>query len=225
MIQGSIESVDPGFAREVSRLLESGDHDRALNLAQAGVDRYPWYPTGLLLLCRCFEASGKPLDALLAARKAEAVLPDAPVVKETLARLQLSQAQSYEQSMTQEEAPPAAPPPSTPPDPPPAVPTVNEAAPPPTDASVETIAERLQTAGPIRPEPAEVKEQPSPEAAEATPPSIVSPTVAEIFMQQGEYGEALRTYRKLVSQHPEDAQKYAARMEEIEELIRKQFFE
>ncbi len=216
-MQGPNDIVDPGFARRVSDLLQSGERTAALALAQEGVDRYPWYPTGLLMLSRCLEADGKPLDALLAMRKVEAILPDAPVVKETLARLQLSQAQSYEQSMAPEEPPPAPQPPVEP--------GIPEAKPPAPDATVASLAERLQSAPPIHSLPPEPAAREVPEPTESTTPSIVSPTIAEIFMQQGEYGEALRTYRKVVSQHPEEYEKYAARMEEIEEMIRKQFFE
>ena len=89
--------------------------------------------------------------------------------------------------------------------------------------TVENLAERLHTSVPLGPEPLP-KTNEELEAEERSEPSIVSPTVAEIFMQQGEYGEALRTYRKVVSQHPEEYGKYAARMEEIEEMIRKQLF-
>src|SRR5512135_1776726 len=85
-MQGINDVIEPGFARHVSDLLQSGDRAGALALAQAGVERYPWYPTGLLMLSRCLEADGKPLDALLAMRKVQAIVPDAPVVKEALAR-------------------------------------------------------------------------------------------------------------------------------------------
>ncbi len=216
-MQGINDLVDPGFARHVSDLLQSGDRTAALALAQAGVERYPWYPTGLLMLSRCLEADGKPLDALLAMRKVQAILPDAPVVKEALSRLELSQTQSYEQSMAPEEPAPS-------PQPPPAD-GGTDAKPPAHDATVEFLAERLQTVEPIHPEPPAPAAREEQEPTESTTPSIVSPTIAEIFMQQGEYGEALRTYRKVVSQHPEEYEKYAARMEEIEEMIRKQFFE
>ncbi len=228
-MQAPNDLVDPGFARIVSELLQAGDHANALALAQAGVERYPWYPTGLLMLSRCLEATGTPFDAVLALRRVESLLPDAPVVKESLARLELSQTQSYEQSMVAEEPPVEPPPPVATPPPPVAEPgpASETAAPPATDpgSSVEKLAERLQSAGPIQPDPPAAAEPESQEPSEATPPSIVSPTIAEIFMQQGEYGEALRTYRKIVSQHPDEYDKYATRMEEIEELIRKQFFE
>lgn len=215
-MQEEAGKVEPVFARQASTKLAAGDREGALALAQSGVELYPWYPTGLLVLSRCYEAAGHQLDALLAMRKVEAILPDAPLVMHALARLELSQAQSYEQSMTAEE--PAH---HEQPEEPKAVPEP----PPETGPGIEELAQRLQTAGPIKPELPLPDKAEEAQAGNAPPPSIISPTVAEIFMQQGEYGEALRTYRKIVSQHPEEYAKYSARMEEIEAMIRKQIFE
>jgi tetratricopeptide (TPR) repeat protein len=214
-VENMADTVDPRFALQVNVLLESGNAEQALSLAQAGVEQYPWYPTGMMLLSKCYEATGRPFDALLAMRKVEALLPDAPLIKEALARLELPQAQSYEQSMQNEEA--AAPPEA----PAREAPASQSQAP----QSMDELVEKLQSAGPVRPDPQQPPAEPGPETPAEGEPVIASPTVAEIFVQQGEYGEALRTYRKMLREHPEDFEKYGARIDEIEEMIRKQIFE
>lgn len=210
-MQENAGNADPEFARHVRAKLAVGDHAGALALAQIGVEAYPWYPTGLLVLSRCHEAAGRQLDALLAMRKVEALLPDVPLVKEALVRLGRTQAQSYEQSMTADEPPQGAPQESA------AAPPTPEAGP-----GIDELAQRLQAAGGIKPELPTAEHAEAADEGDVAEPSIISPTVAEIFMQQGEYSEALRTYRKIVSQHPEEYVKHAARMEEIEALMRKQ---
>ena len=209
--------VDPKFALHVRDMLEGGNPADALALAQAGVEQYPWYPTGLLMLSRSYEALGRPFDALLALRKVELLLPDAPLVKDALARLEMLQAQSYEQSMQPEEVPPH--PSDAPAD------SSGIVDPPRAEENMDTLVERLQTAGPVQPDPQQLSEEGEKVEPPPTEPGIVSATVAEIFVQQGEYGEALRTYRKIIRQHPEYFEKYSGRIDEIEEMIRKQIFE
>jgi hypothetical protein len=57
--------------------------------------------------------------------------------------------------------------------------------------------------------------------SEGTPPSstrIVTVTLAEIFAGQGEYGEAMQAYRLLIERRPEEAEKYQKRIRELESL-------
>ena len=53
---------------------------------------------------------------------------------------------------------------------------------------------------------------------------MVSRTLAEIYVQQEQYGEAIRAYRALIEENPDEEEVFSKRIEEIEELIRKQLF-
>src|SRR5512140_2858740 len=77
--------VSPRFAQEAAALLAAGDTAGALALARAGTARYPWYPTGHLILGRCLEAAGSTPEAMAAFRDAGRLLPDAPLLAELMA--------------------------------------------------------------------------------------------------------------------------------------------
>jgi cytochrome c-type biogenesis protein CcmH/NrfG len=47
-------------------------------------------------------------------------------------------------------------------------------------------------------------------------------TLAEIYVQQGQFQEAIHAYRALIERHPEEEEKYTRRIAEIEELLRKE---
>jgi tetratricopeptide (TPR) repeat protein len=50
--------------------------------------------------------------------------------------------------------------------------------------------------------------------------TIVTATLAEIYATQGEYAEAIRTYKRLSMERPQEAAQYARRITELEELER-----
>ena len=194
----------PRFAPEAEELLGSGDVAGALALALAGAERYPWYPGGFLVLGRCQEAAGNTAGALEAFRAAARLVPGAPVLREALARLE------------QASGPAAAaePPAGTPPEPPP-------------DA-MEVLARRLQEAKRII-APAEGTGEPPPGAPDdaagrqgaASGPQLVSATLAEIYVEQRQFGEAIRAYRTLIERQPAEQEKYERRIAEIEEMARR----
>jgi hypothetical protein len=49
---------------------------------------------------------------------------------------------------------------------------------------------------------------------------IVTPTLAEIYADQGAYQEAIRTYKLLVSRKPEERAHFEQRIHELEEIWR-----
>lgn len=64
-----------------------------------------------------------------------------------------------------------------------------------------------------------------PASPSSKPPStatlrFVTQTLAEIYASQGEYGEAIQAYRKLMEQRPQDAQRFSERMVELEAMAR-----
>lgn len=205
---GDTPEPGPRFAREAADLISAGDTAGALALALEGAGRYPWYPTGLLILGQCHAASGNIPEALTALREVQRLLPDAPVVREMLAGLEARLNQPPQ------EAPPELP----------GV-TAGEGRGP--DVDMEALAERLRDVSRIAsPEQSqtgseELQEPEAPPQSGASP-LLVSVTLAEIYVQQGQFQEAIHAYRALIERHPEEEEKHTRRIAEIEELLRKE---
>ncbi len=193
----------PRFAQEAANLLDAGDVPGALALARAGTARYPWYPTGHLVLGRCLEASGSGADAAGAFRDARRLLPDAPVLLGALAALGGGRGQG---AAAQPEGPAG-----TASDVDALARTLHGAKlviPPPEGGTEQTEGEAAQTGG-----------EPAPASGEGT--RLVSATLAEIYVQQGQYTEAIRAYQTLIERQPDEREKYEKRIGEIEAMNRK----
>lgn len=59
--------------------------------------------------------------------------------------------------------------------------------------------------------------------AEDQPPArepFVTPTLAEIYASQGEYGEAINTYKTLAQHRPEQENRFGERIKQLQEMAR-----
>ncbi len=195
--------ASPVFIRLAFMHLEEGRVDEALKLGLEGRKRFPRYATRSLLLGKCFQASGRMLEALLEFRNALRELPDNPMLRALLSELEIRRISEYrlfaetKRKGLQEE-------------------TRHW-------SFDEFLAGKAETPPPQP--PPEKKSAPEPAAAEATPetPSrIVTPTLAEIYASQGEYTEAIAAYRRLRERRPEDAERFDARVQELEDLAKRQ---
>ena len=207
----------PWFARISAGLLESGDLQGALRMCLAGARMFPRYPTGRLMLGRCYDALGRHVEAMLEYQRVIEVFPDNPVIGalvknaeererqgfEGFAVVRLAKLQGRKDRLTFEEY-------------------VGATGDSPQSTSVERIIRQLEDA-PRRSQP------PLPPAGEEPPPPIdtsepsgrfVTATLAEIYASQGEYDEAIEAYRKLAEQRPGSAGRYQKRLGELEELKR-----
>ncbi|MDE3057799.1 MAG: tetratricopeptide repeat protein [Bacteroidota bacterium] len=84
---------------------------------------------------------------------------------------------------------------------------------------IESIAERLQNAGKIIPRTDMPKEQVPEPSSNETPrfeSNIVTPTLAEIYASQGEYGAAIQAYEILILSKPEERAKFERRIKELQ---------
>ena len=206
-----MESVPPDFARTAAQLLREGKAEEARVLCEAGTMRFPSYPTGNLILGKCHEALGKDLEALAEYRKALKLVPDNPALRGLVAAMEQREEDAFSafaaqrsQSLPQSTR------------------TIDEyvsGVPPAKETTVDFLLKQLQSASkivpPVAPRPAEDR------APAAGPEKFVTPTLAEIYAEQKEYAEAIAAYRRLIEQRPEDAGRFAARLEELEELARR----
>lgn len=232
-------NISPAFAREASQLLHDGDIQRATELCIAGTSKFPNYATGFLILGKCCDIAGRAGDALKAYRHALALLPDHSTLHELARQAEAKGASAMrtereETDTTQVEPAPIYAPVNeshsraTEVQPPVISPhRVEPITPSPTpvhEASEQTAAEstldyltrRLQNVKRIKPNPSTQAE--SVRVENVTSQNFVTPTMAEIYVGQGEYKEAIKAYSELLKQNPAE-EKFKRRVAEIEQLL------
>lgn len=86
------------------------------------------------------------------------------------------------------------------------------------------LAEKLKTPKKITPviNYAEKAPRPASEADTAAGSGFVTPTLAEIYVKQGWYDDAIKAYRALVINKPAEREKFEKRIAEIEEMKKQQ---
>jgi tetratricopeptide (TPR) repeat protein len=89
---------------------------------------------------------------------------------------------------------------------------------------IEEIAEKLKTPTKITPVINFTEKAPRPASEADTPAStgFVTPTLAEIYVKQGWYDDAIKAYRTLAANKPGEREKFDRRIAEIEELKKQQ---
>jgi predicted TPR repeat methyltransferase len=183
----------PRFAERAVACLAHGETAEAERLCQAGVELFSWYVTGHLVLGRCRETAGHYRAAAGSYRQVLQILPGLTVAEEALARV----------SGRPDEG----------------------------ESGVDFLLRQLEQVK--RPPP--IREETAPGGAgdlqregavhtdagrpEGRAEKIVTATLAEIYARQGEYGEAVKAYRMLIRQRPEDAGRFAERLAELERLL------
>jgi len=90
-----------------------------------------------------------------------------------------------------------------------------------TPDQIGELAEKLKTSPRITPPVinfAEKSNRTSSDVDEGSESGFVTPTLAEIYVKQGWYDDAIKAYRTLAGNKPEDKEKYEQRIIEIEEM-------
>jgi hypothetical protein len=98
------------------------------------------------------------------------------------------------------------------------------AAPPQSSDNIGELAEKLKTSQRITPPVINFSEKAPRASGDGGTPNgsgIVTPTLAEIYVKQGWYDDAIKAYRVLAANKPAEKEKYEQRIAEIEELKKK----
>ena len=274
----------PLFARLADLYLTKDQSAEALKLCEAGVQTYPSYATGYVVLGKCYSALNENSKARLAfsqalhlapfnqlARKlldeipftgdestpsqeiesaeptpaaAEAAVQEEPAPSmdetqpssETVVDTPVAE-EAAQESIQQTESEIAEPPPVESAQ----LPGVDEyiqqhsadagsekqmsldeyldqaaaaAAPEPVPTELDSLATQLENAGRIIPE--EAKPSPSPEESAPLDSFAITPTLAEIYASQGEYGAAIQAYEILILSKPEERERFEKRISELQ---------
>ena len=88
-------------------------------------------------------------------------------------------------------------------------------APPPPPAEIDSIAAKLESAPRIVPPEPEPQKAAQPEAAPLDS-TVITPTLAEIYASQGEYGAAIQAYEILLLSKPGERERFEKRIKELQ---------
>lgn len=181
----------------------------------AGIERYPWYATGHVVLGRCLEALGRTSEAVVAYRRALVDAPDAAMIRRALKDAEKREHQEFAAYVTKQRQERVS-----------GGLTFEEYI-GGTSTKEEGSAGFLQKqALAARPEEEGRASGAAGEIAEIPgipdePEKIVTVTLAEIYATQGEYREAIEAYRALKMRRPAEAGRFDERIRELEELAEK----
>jgi tetratricopeptide (TPR) repeat protein len=207
------ESAVQSFARQAAALLMRGEAPAALQVCKEGVALHPAYLTGVFMLGRCHEALGQYAEATAELRRAARKVPRNASVQRVLRRIEAAEREEFEaftarrrQTLSVEadsqsfEAYAAAHQPAA-------------------ESAVDFLLRQVeQVKRTVSPEPP--SREPSERESARGNGKIVTPTLAEIYASQGEYGEAMKAYRKLMTLRAADAPQFEKRLAELEALAR-----
>jgi tetratricopeptide (TPR) repeat protein len=188
-------------------LLAKGDVGEALKLCVEGVESYPWYPAGALLLGRCYEEHGRTVEAMLEYRRGLRLLPDSREFQKAVGRTERREQEEFQAFAEQQ------------------VRTLK------TQKNALTFDRYVAEGGGDQDSTIafllkQVRSAPgSPVAVEADAeetdrvegvPRFVTETLAEIYASQGEYREAIEAYHQLIERRPSEAERYRKRITDLE---------
>ncbi len=86
--------------------------------------------------------------------------------------------------------------------------------PEPRPTGLDVLATQLENAGRIVPQ--EPKPSLSPEESAPLDSFVITPTLAEIYASQGEYGAAIQAYEILILSKPNDRERFEKRISELQ---------
>src|SRR5512147_1640303 len=202
--------INAGFARIGAELLEGGDPAGGLRMCAQGIERYPWYATGHVVLGRCLEALGRTPEAVVAFRRALVVFPDAAMIRHALNKAEKREQQEFAAYMAKQRM---------------EAPTTGLTF----EEYIRGTSVQEGSAGFLQKQALSARHdgegRPAAVTGEAAdipgipdePEKIVTVTLAEIYATQGEYREAIDAYRVLKMRRPAEAGRFDERIRELEE--------
>ena len=206
----------PSFAHLAGLYLKDGNTEKAQQICIEGLRLFPHYATAHLLLAQCYEAAGRNIEAMLEYRRVLKDMPDNRTVQTLLERSEQKEQEAFRNFSERHAV---------------KLREGNESIPferyateeaEQKESTAEFLLKRLQNVRKPVPSPAAGATSPQEEPPPVSPSKIVTATLAEIYAAQGEYGEAIEAYKKLVSQRPIEADRYAKRIAQLEELSKVQ---
>jgi len=192
----------PLFARVAYNIIERGNIYEAISILEDGLENYPDYPSAIFILAMAYAYAGDEDNARMLVRKgAEIIQSDevldfymdkiTSIIKE---RNSITKTKKIDFTVTPANKDDSA-----------------------FEDDLEILAQKL-TSAKINYKPDENLE-PTPEIQEYKGERIASETLAEIYLSQNNYYEALNVYKELIKKNPEKSDDYILKVAEIQNKI------
>jgi len=192
----------PLFARVAYNIIERGNISEAISILEDGLKNYPDYPSAIFILAMAHAYSGDEENArILVRRGAEIIQSDevldfymdkiTSIIKERNSITKIKKIDFTETALNKDDS---------------AI-----------EDDLEILAKKLTNAK-INYKPDENLE-PTPEIQEYKGERIASETLAEIYLSQNNYYEALNVYKELIKKNPDKADDYILKVAEIQNKI------
>lgn len=206
----------PLFARLADEYLQAGKIEEAVALCQNGVQWYPHYVTGYLVLGKCYYALKRFTESRKEFQQVLDFFPHSELVQQLFEQaIDAEMKVSYEEFIKQKE---------------------NEfqgkanqrtlkeyldQEEPSSNTELEELTRKLQTAKRVM--PSEVSDAESLREFREDHTAVeglVTPTLAEIYTMQGAYEAAIKAYSILIEQNPQGRERFEKKIQELREKIK-----
>jgi tetratricopeptide (TPR) repeat protein len=193
-------SSSPLFARVASNIIDQGNIFEAVSILENGLSNYPDYPSAIFILALAHAYSGNEKEARSLVRKGAGIIQSdsvldfymdkiSSIIKERNS-LPITKKIDFDEPVGEE---------------------------PKLEDQLEVLAQKLTGAkinykadedSPVKTEIEEFKGE-----------KIVSETLAEIYLSQNKFQDALNVYKELIKKNPDKADDYVLRVAEIQNKI------
>lgn len=195
-------SNSPLFARVASNIIDQGNILEAVSILESGLKNYPDYPSAIFILALAHAYSGNEIEARSLVRKGAAIIQSDSVLDFYMDKISSIIKERNSLSITKKidfDEP------------------VNLNEEPKLEDQLEILAQKLTGAkinykadedSPIKTEIEEFKGE-----------KIASETLAEIYLSQNKFQDALNVYKELIKKNPDKADDYVLKVAEIQNKI------
>lgn len=195
-------NTSPLFARVASNIINQGNILEAISILEDGLKKYPDYPSAIFILALANAYSGNEEEARSLVRKGADIIQSFEVLDFYLDRVTSIIKERNSLTKTKqidfEETP-------------------NDIVESKLEDDLETLALKL-TGARINYKPEE-NVVPAVEIEEFKGQKIASETLAEIYLSQNNFQEALNVYKELIKKNPDKADDYILKVAEIQNKI------
>ncbi len=195
-------SNSPLFARVASNIIDQGNILEAVSILEGGLKNYPDYPSAIFLLALAQAYSGNEIEARSLARKGAGIIQSDSVLDFYMDKISSIIKERNSLSITKKidfDEP------------------VNLNEEPNLEDQLEILAQKL-TGAKINYKADEDSTVKS-EIEEYKGEKIASETLAEIYLSQNKFHDALNVYKELIKKNPDKADDYVLKVAEIQNKI------